>query len=67
MFQPLPLFIGLRWGWILLAIGSVLTALVTTPIVAIIATLLYFDARIRNEGFDLQIMATHLSGGAPAA
>jgi hypothetical protein len=30
---------------------------VTAPIVAIVATLLYFDARIRHEGFDLQVIA----------
>ena len=46
---------------------AVLTALVTTPIVAIVATLLYFDARIRNEGFDLQVMALYLEGGAAPA
>jgi hypothetical protein len=66
-FTVLALFIGLHWGWILVGIGGVLTALVTTPIVAIVATLLYFDARIRNEGFDLQVMATYLADGAPPA
>jgi hypothetical protein len=34
--------------------------------VAIAATLLYFDARIRNEGFDLQIIAAELSGTGAA-
>jgi hypothetical protein len=59
-------FIGLRWGWPLLALGSILTSLVTTPFVAIAATLLYFDGRIRNEGLDLQIMAAELAR-TPAA
>jgi hypothetical protein len=54
------LIVGLEWGWILIAIGGILTALVTTPIVAIVATLQYFDARIRFEGFDLQIIAAEL-------
>jgi hypothetical protein len=59
--QTAALFIGLRWGWPLLALGSILTSLVTTPFVAIAATLLYFDGRIRGEGLDLQIMAAELA------
>jgi len=57
--------IGLRWGWLLLAAGSIIVALVTTPIVAIVATLQYFDARIRFEGFDLEVMAAELARGEP--
>jgi hypothetical protein len=60
------LAIGYRWGWILVAIGGILPALVTTPFVAIVATLVYFDGRIRNEGFDLQVIAAELARGAPA-
>jgi hypothetical protein len=58
------LLIGLRWGWILLAVGSSMTALLVTPLVAIVATLQYFDARIRTEGFDLQVIAAGLAAGA---
>jgi hypothetical protein len=54
------LLIGLRWGFLLLAAGGVLVALVTQPIVTIVATLLYFDARIRTEAFDLQVIAADL-------
>ena len=54
------LIVGLEWGWLLVALGAILTALVTTPIVAIVATLQYFDARIRFEGFDLQVIAAEL-------
>jgi hypothetical protein len=54
------LIVGLEWGWILIAVGAILTALVTTPIVAIVATLQYFDARIRFEGFDLQVIAAEI-------
>jgi hypothetical protein len=57
--------IGFRWGWIVAAIGEILPALVTMPLVAIVATLVYFDLRIRNEGFDLQIVAAELARGAP--
>ena len=61
--QTVALVIGLRWGWLLLAAGSSLAAVVTTPFVAIVATLLYFDGRIRNEGMDLEMMAAQLSAG----
>jgi hypothetical protein len=57
------LFIGLRWGWILLAAGSSAVAILVTPLVSIVATLLYFDARIRTEGFDLQLIAAGLATG----
>lgn len=49
--------IGLEWGWLLLAAGSIIAGIVTTPFVAIVSTLVYFDGRIRWEGFDLAIMA----------
>jgi hypothetical protein len=62
----LALVIGLKWAWPLLAAGSILAALVTTPFVAIVATLLYFDGRIRQEGFDLQLMADELARRPPA-
>jgi hypothetical protein len=55
------LAIGLRYGWPLLAAGSILSALITTPFVAIVATLIYFDGRIRQEGFDLELMADELA------
>lgn len=62
--QTIALLIGLKWGWILVAAGSILTAIITTPFVAIVATLVYFDARIRQEGLDLEIMAADLGGPA---
>ena len=52
--------VGLRWGWLFLAVGGALNALIVTPIAAITATLLYFDARIRTEGFDLEVIAAGL-------
>jgi len=54
------LLLGTEGGWVLLAVGAILTALVTQPIVAIVATLQYFDARIRFEGFDLEVIAAEL-------
>lgn len=58
--NSVALFIGLRWGWILVAAGGVLQAFVTVPLITIVATLIYLDARIRQEGFDLQVVAARL-------
>jgi hypothetical protein len=42
-------------------------AIVVSPILAVIATLLYYDARIRKEGFDIEVMAAELGSiGAEA-
>jgi hypothetical protein len=52
------------------AIGFVIQQAATvtfSPIVAVIATLLYYDARIRNEGFDIEIMSKELSEPAATA
>lgn len=49
-----------RGGWVLIGAGGALSSLVTVPFVAIVATLLYFDGRIRTEGFDLEVIATSL-------
>jgi hypothetical protein len=35
------------------------------PVLSVIATLLYYDARIRKEGFDIEVMAAEL--GMPSA
>jgi hypothetical protein len=42
------------------AFGSAISELVVFPISAIAATLVYFDARVRFEGFDVQLMAARL-------
>ena len=52
---------GLRWGFILLFAAGVVSSLVTLPLNAIVATLIYFDGRIRNEGFDLQALSYRLN------
>lgn len=47
-----------------------LASLVTYPFAAVLVTVLYFDLRIRNEGFDLELMAGSLADQAvlpPAA
>ena len=39
------------------AIGQTVAALITTPFIAAFIIVLYFDLRVRNEGFDLQLLA----------
>jgi hypothetical protein len=41
-------------------IGGTVSSLITTPYTAAILTLLYFDQRVRKEGFDLQLLASGL-------
>jgi hypothetical protein len=64
--QLVALFLGGDWAWVLIAIAAVAASMVSAPVVSIVATLLYFDARIRHEGFDLQVMARELTGATPA-
>jgi hypothetical protein len=40
-----------------------LEAFVSVSLITIVATLVYIDARIRQEGFDLQVMASRLDAG----
>lgn len=62
--QLIGLLFGGTWAWVLIAVSGVLTGLVSAPIVSIVATLLYFDARIRHEGFDLLVMAADVGRSA---
>jgi hypothetical protein len=41
-------------------------SLLTTPFIAAVTMLVYFDLRVRKEGFDLALLAERM-GGAPAA
>jgi hypothetical protein len=50
------------------AVNHVVNALVTiliTPFTTLVTVLLYFDARIRKEAFDLEVMARQLGEPAP--
>ena len=51
------------WRWLIHGLGAIPVSIVVRPFVTIVATLLYFDGRIRNEGMDLEIMAANLSAG----
>jgi hypothetical protein len=49
-------------GWILNAIGGSAASIITRPFSGIVIVLLYFDMRIRKEGFDLALMAQEIAG-----
>ena len=55
------MFIGGSFAWVIVALAGVVASMLSAPVVTIVATLLYFDARIRNEAFDLQVMAHDLN------
>jgi hypothetical protein len=48
-------------GWIISALASALATVVTTPFSMLVIVLMYFDLRIRKEGFDIEVMARELA------
>lgn len=56
--------LGPDWGWIVLAVGNAIAALVVTPFVAAAAVLQYLDVRVRTEGLDLELRAVQILGRA---
>lgn len=54
------MFVGGPFAWVIVALAGVVASMLSAPIVTIVATLVYFDARIRNEAFDLHVMANEL-------
>ena len=46
-------------------IGGTLASMVTTPFQAAFVTVLYFDLRVRKEGFDLQLLAERIGLSPP--
>lgn len=51
-------------------IGNVLVSIVSAPFLAAMVTIIYFDLRVRKEGYDLELMARDLErmeGTRPAA
>jgi len=53
-------------GWPLAAIGSSVASVIARPLVVIVVVVLYFDLRIRKEGFDITLMIDDLSRGPGA-
>lgn len=67
MAVPMGLAFAVGSGaWLLWALGSVIANVVALPFVAIVATLMYFDGRIRAEAFDLTVVADELARGRQA-
>ena len=47
------------------ALGNVAASVLTTPFLAAVTTVLYFDLRVRKEGLDLELMARHVGIDPP--
>ena len=50
---------------VLSAIAGLAGQVITTPFVAALLTVLYFDLRVRKEAFDLEVLAQAMGGRAP--
>jgi len=53
------------WFTIIAALTSVLGSVLPAPLFAIASCLIYYDARVRKEGFDLQRLLDELPPAAP--
>lgn len=51
------MLVGFDIGWLLVAGGSIAAGIVVTPYTALVAALVYLDARTRAEALDVQILA----------
>jgi hypothetical protein len=58
--EVLAAWIGSDRAWPLVALGSIASEIVVMPWVAAATVLLYFDLRVRTEGFDLELAAIDL-------
>ena len=50
---------------VLSAVAGVVGLLITTPLQAALLAVVYFDLRVRKEGFDLELLAQGIGGTAP--
>ncbi len=57
----LPLEYSLRVTQFVTGLGTAVLA----PVLPIVGVLLYYDARIRKEGFDIELMSRSVAGAAP--
>jgi hypothetical protein len=74
---PILAFVGFRAlhqpanispiGQAIAAAGGFLSASLVGPLLTIALTLIYYDQRVRKEGFDLQLMMSTMQAGPPAA
>ncbi len=47
-------------------LAGLVSSAITTPLTAAFTVVLYFDLRVRKEGFDLELLADRLAGGSAA-
>jgi hypothetical protein len=52
-------------NFIISGIGDTIVSLITTPLTAAVITVIYFDLRVRKEGFDLELLARDLGSQLP--
>jgi hypothetical protein len=60
-------FATLTGSYVIQLVASTLFTIVAYPVIALTQMVLYYDCRIRNEGFDLEHMAATLDAGAGAS
>lgn len=53
-------------GGTLFTLANIVAATLTFPLQAAIVTVIYFDLRVRKEGFDLQLLAERMEAGPEA-
>ncbi|CAN5197909.1 hypothetical protein BH23ACT9_BH23ACT9_00370 [soil metagenome] len=56
---------GFGFAWVLIAFGSVLEQLITAPLIAGAMVLLHADLRVRQEGFDFDLLLDRMQPSAP--
>lgn len=49
------------WAWVVLSVGQLVLSLVNLPIASIAALLVFNDARMANEGYDLEVRIDRLA------
>lgn len=70
LVTAIPLFVApdsVVAGAFLTLVGGVAGAIVATPIQASFVSILYFDLRVRKEGFDLSLLAEQIGASPEAA
>jgi hypothetical protein len=55
------------WVMTIMRVGQALSTILAGPLLTIALSLLYFDLRMRKEGFDLKLMMENLGGGSALA
>jgi hypothetical protein len=56
---------GQSIAWFFQALLAAASTVIVTPFSVGVVVLLYFDARIRKEGFDLAVMAREVGAATP--